>query len=79
MSSDNQVLIFQVHKIGCVWKTPFCKFSHIYQWTHLFMENKKICCVVLAQPRTCELWMLMFDAVEIKLVLRLKQPYSSST
>ena len=24
-SVDNQVLIFQVYRIGCVWKTPFCK------------------------------------------------------
>ena len=30
MSVDDKVKVFQVHKIGCLRKTPFCKPGHIY-------------------------------------------------
>ena len=26
---EHQVMVLKSQKIGCVWKTPFCKFSHI--------------------------------------------------
>ena len=29
ISFDNQVMVHQDHRIGCVWKTPFRKSSHI--------------------------------------------------
>ena len=30
MILDHKVIHFQVSTIQCVWKTPFCKFGHIY-------------------------------------------------
>ena len=55
----------------------------MYQWTHLYMESKKIIVfMVVVQQLLCELWALMYDAVEIKLIVKvfkLKQPCSSST
>ena len=30
MPFDNQVMVNQDHRFGCVWKTPFCKSGHIY-------------------------------------------------
>ena len=33
MSFDSKVMVFEVYEIGCVWKTPFCKSSHILGFT----------------------------------------------
>ena len=29
MLLEHKAMVFQVHRIGCVWETPFCKSSHI--------------------------------------------------
>ena len=33
----------QSHKIGCVYKTPFCKFSHMCSYVLTYIDRNQVC------------------------------------
>ena len=47
MFIEHKVMVFQVHRIGCVWKTPFRKSSHICCYQNVSTKHSSTC------VRTC--------------------------
>ena len=42
---EHKVMVFQVHSIGCVWKTPFCNSSHIF--VHVLINVMNIDIIII--------------------------------
>ena len=84
MLCEYRVMIFQVHRIGCVWKTPFRKSGHLMQsllihQTSLIL-NSILCFVILISLLT--IWCFdnwMFYMISILCMLAVQCKYYSSS